>query len=107
MKRLRPFHLFFALVVMCGLFFSRTPATHGFRAHTFTTTNILLDVIDKQQWRIGYNFTVHCPAAFREKEAELKEMILKSVQAWLEPLRERYPDRQFTDDFLLVPDARC
>ena len=106
MKRLRPFHLFFALVVMCGLFFSRTPATHGFRA-TFTTTNILLDVIDKQQWRIGYNFTVHCPAAFREKEAELKEMILKSVQAWLEPLRERYPDRQFTDDFLLVrmPDV--
>ena len=107
MKRWRPLHLFFALVVMCGLFFSRTPTTHGFRAHTFTTANTLLDVIDKPQWRIGYNFTFNCPAAFRKKEAELKEMILKSVQAWLQPLRERYPDRQFTDDFLLVrmPDV--
>ena len=107
MKRLRPFHLLFALIVMCGLFFSRTPTTLGFRAYTYTTTNKLLDVIDKPQWRIGYNFTVDCPAAFRKTEAKLKEMILKSVQAWLEPLRKRYPERQFTDDFLLVrmPDV--
>lgn len=107
MKPLRPFPLFFALIVMCGLFFSRTPITHGFRAKVFTTTNILLDVIDKPQWRIGYNFTVGCPAAFRKTEAELKEIILKSVPVWLEPLRKRYPDKQFTDDFLLVrmPDV--
>ena len=107
MKRLRPFHLLFALVVMCGLFFSRTPATHGFIVRTSTTTNRLIDVIDKPQWRIGYNFTVGCPAAFRKTEAELKEMILKSAQVWLEPLRKRYPERQFTDDFLLVrmPDV--
>ena len=29
-------------------------------------------------------------------------MIITTVQTWLQPLRERYPDRQFTDDFLLV-----
>ena len=107
MKRLRPSHLLFALLVMCGLFFSNISTTHGFRPNTFTLSTKLLDVIDKPQWRIGYNFTVDCPAAFRKQEAELKEMILKSVKVWLQPLRERYPDRQFTDDFLLVrmPDV--
>ena len=107
MKRLRPFHLLFTLIVMCGLFFSSTPTTLGFSGSIFESTTILLKVIDKPQWRIGYNFTFNCPAAFRGKEAELKEAIIKSVQMWLEPLRERYPDRQFTDDFLLVrmPDV--
>lgn len=106
MKRLRPFHLLLALIVTCGLFFSSTPTTHGFSTFGCKTCSMLA-VIDKPQWRIGYNFTFNCPAAFRKQEAELKEMILKSVQVWLEPLRERYPDRQFTDDFLLVrmPDV--
>ena len=102
MKRLRPCHLLFAFVVMCGLFFSSTLTTLGFSANTFKNYNILLDIVDKPQWRIGYNFTFNCPAAFRKQEAELKEMILKSVQAWLEPLRKHYPERQFTDDFLFV-----
>ena len=37
----------------------------------------------------------------------LKEVIEKALQTWLEPLRERYPDRELTDDFLLVrlPDV--
>ena len=36
-------------------------------------------------------------------------MIITTVQTWLQPLRERYPDRQFTDDFLFVrmPDVEA
>ncbi len=91
------------MVVFSGyVFLSLLPTTYGFSAkaekHFFT----LLNVIDKPQWRIGYNFTSNCGAAARKKEMEFKEMIIKSMQAWLEPLRERYPDRQFTDDFLFV-----
>ena len=100
------------LVVVFGgyLFLSLPSTTHGFNAFLFKTTSTLLEIIDKPQWRIGYNFTFNCPAAFRKKEPELKEMLIKSVQVWLEPLRERYPHRQFTDDFLFVrmPDiATC
>ena len=34
-------------------------------------------------------------------------MIVKALQTWLQPLREHYPNRRFTDDFLLVrqPDV--
>ena len=66
--------------------------------------------IDKPQWKIGYNFTVDCPPAFRHREEEIKEAITKALQTWLQPLRERYPNRQFTDDFLLLkqPDfVKC
>lgn len=47
------------------------------------------------------------PDAFRQKEEQLKEVITKALQTWLQPLRERYPNRQFTNDFLLIkqPDV--
>lgn len=101
-NRMKPIHRFLAVVVLCGLFFSILPTAQGFFATTVKELGLLLKRIDKPQWRIGYNFTVDCPVEFRQKEAELKEMIVKALQAWLLPLRERYPEKHFTDDFLLV-----
>ena len=90
----------------------RPPTQAKFLARTSKALDILLDKIDKPQWRIGYNFTADCPAAFRQQEQLqlLKEMITKALQTWLRPLRARYPNKQFTDNFLLVrqPDvAAC
>ena len=98
------------LMVMCGLFFNVPSTAQGFIARTNKNLDILLDKTDKPQWKIGYNFTADCPEAFRQQEEQLKEAITKTLQAWLQPLRERYPNRQFTDDFLLIklPDvAAC
>ena len=110
MKCLRILHLIFALVLMSGLFFNITPTAQGFSAWTSKESNTLLSVIDKPQWRIAYSFVADCPDDFRQKEAELKELITETLQLWLQPLREWYPDREFTDNFVFVrmPDvAAC
>ncbi len=109
-KHLKTISGILVLTVMCGLFFSVTSPAQGFAvATTFIKEqgSILLHSIDKPQWRIGYNFTADCPAAFRQQEEELKALIVKALQTWLQPLREHYPNRRFTDDFLLVrqPDV--
>ncbi|MDE0314020.1 MAG: ankyrin repeat domain-containing protein [Candidatus Poribacteria bacterium] len=109
-EHLQTLNRLLVLVVMCCLFLSISPTAQGFFATTTKELGLLLKRIDKPQWRIGYNFTADCPAVFREKEAELKEAIEKALQAWLHPLRVRYVDREFTDDFVLVrlPDfAEC
>ena len=67
--------------------------------------NLLVKKVHAPQWRIGYNFTTSCPAAFKGKDKELKKEITKVLQIWLRPLRELYPDKVFTDDFLFVRQA--
>ena len=101
-KRIKTIRTFLMLAVVCSLFFSITYSTQGFVGTTTKELGLLLKRIDKPQWRIGYNFTVDCPADFRQQEEQLKETITKALQAWMQPLRERYPNRQFTDDFLLL-----
>ena len=106
-KHLQTINRLLVLAVMCGLFFSLPPIAQGFSARTLKELDILLKKIDKPQWKIGYNFTADCPAAFRQQEQQLQEVITKALQTRLEPLRKRYPNKQFTDDFLLVrlPDV--
>ena len=92
-------------VVFSGCFFFSMPSTtQGFivKAGIF---NILVKKVHEPQWRIGYNFTTSCPAAFKRKDKELKKEITKALQIWLRPLRELYPDKVFTDDFLFVRQA--
>ena len=83
------------------------PAQEKFYALTIKEIRVLMNEITKQQWRIGYNFTADCPLDFRQKEQELKELISKALQTWLQPLRTQYPHKKFTANFLLVrqPDA--
>ena len=71
--------------------------------------NILVKKVHAPQWRIGYNFLFGCEAAFKPKEDELKAEVSKSLRVWLQPLRELYPDKVFTDDFLFIrqPDMKA
>ena len=95
------------VLLLCGLLLSISSAAQGFFARTSKERNILMDRIDKPQWRIGYNFTAGCPDEFRQKEEELKALITKALQTWIQPLRARYPNKQLTNNFLLVrqPDV--
>lgn len=109
-KRLQKIKGILVLIVMCSLFFNLPPTAQGFIASTTKELGLLLKRIDKPQWKIGYNFTADCPEAFRQQEEQLKQVIVKALQAWLQPLRERYPNRHFTDDFLFLrqPDfVKC
>ena len=95
-------------VVFSGYFlFSMPSTTQGFivMAGIF---NILVKKVHEPQWRIGYNFVFGCAGAFKPKEKELKAAMTKSLRVWLQPLRELYPDKVFTDDFLFVrlPDMK-
>ena len=100
------------LTVVFGgyLFLSIPSTTQGFSA-LVGTHNILVKEVHEPQWRIGYNFKLGCAAAFElQGEDKLKAAITESLQVWLQPLRERYPNKVFTDDFIFVrlPDvAKC
>lgn len=98
-------------VVFSGYLFLSIPSTtHGFIAFA-GIFNILVKKVHEPQWRIGYNFKLGCAAAFEVKgEDKLKAIITESLQVWLQPLRDRYPNKVFTDDFIFVrlPDvAKC
>ena len=95
-------------VVFGGYFFFSMPSTtQGFSVFA-GIFNILVKKVHEPQWQIGYNFTTNCPAAFKRKDKELQKEITKALQSWLQPLRELYPDKVFTDDFLFVrlPDVK-
>ena len=87
-------------------FFSTHSTTQGFIVKA-AIVNILVKKVHEPQWRIGYNFVFGCNA-FKPKEKELKAAMTKSLRVWLQPLRELYPDKVFTDDFLFVrlPDMK-
>ena len=109
-KRIKTIQTFFILALVCSLFFHTAHPAQGFIVSKIKELTILLDEIDKPQWIIAYNFTADCPDEFKQKDEEIKEQITKALNAWLQPLRERYPERKFTDDFIFVrqPDvAQC
>ena len=94
-------------VVFSGYFFFSIPSTtQGFIVDA-GIANILVKKVHEPQWRIGYNFLFGCAGAFKEKE--LEAAMTKSLRVWLQPLRELYPDKVFTDDFLFVrqPDMKA
>lgn len=97
------------LTVVFGgyLFLSMPSTTDGFIVYVHPDTNRLIDKIDEPQWRIGYNFVHGCAEQFRHKEDKLKEEMTKSLRVWIQPLRELYPNKVFTDDFVFVrlPDV--
>ena len=94
----------FGVVVAPILFFSVAPATLGFMAFEHQglfNQNLLIRKVHQEEWRIGYRFATTCPAEFREKENELKELITESLHAWLQPLREEFPAAVITNKFNL------
>ena len=72
--------------------------------------NILIKKIEQREWEIRYSFVADCPEAFKQQENKLKELMTKSLQIWLQPLRELRPTKNITADFRFVrrPDvAEC
>ena len=91
------------MVVLGGYLFLSLPATtHGFGTWDNTSLNILIRKVHEPQWKIGYNFILGCAGTFEPQEEELKAAMTKALRAWLQPLRERYPNKVFTDDFIFV-----
>ena len=68
MTRWKKINLFFIGMLVGCLLFSIPSTTQGFVATTIKKLGLLMKRIDKPQWKIGYNFTVDCPAEFREHE---------------------------------------
>ena len=97
------------IVVFSGYVFLSMPSTtHGFIAFA-GIFDILVKEVHEPQWRIGYNFIPGCAAAFElEGEDKLKAAVIKSLRVWMQPLRELYPNKTFTDDFIFVriPDVK-
>ena len=108
--KLRRKSLLLTVVFGGSLFLSMPSTTHGFIAMA-GIFNILVKKVHEPQWQIGYNFKLGCAAAFEVKgEDKLKAAIIESLQVWLQPLRDRYPNKVFTDNFIFVrlPDvAKC
>ncbi len=95
--------LILVMLVASACIVRKSPPTQSkFAVRTLKAVKVLLDDIDKPQWRVGYNFTHDCPAAVRQQADKLKASITAALQAWLQPLRQRYPARQFPADFPLV-----
>ena len=98
----------FGLVVALILLFSVVSATHGFRVYEHLGAfgrNTLIRKVHAEEWRIGYRFREGCPDFYREKEERLKELITETLNVWLQPLREAYPQVAFTEKFVFVRQA--
>ena len=114
MKLLKKTNLIFTFISAGYLFFNIVPAAQGFNGFYASqklvlpdgqermTFSILMSKIEKAHWTIGLRYSVDCPAEFRQKEAELKEMIVESLRAWLKPIRDLKPGLPITDDFRFV-----
>lgn len=93
--------LLLTVVFGCFLFLSMPSTTHGFGAWD-RKLNILVRKVHEPQWKIGYNFILGCARTFEPQEEELKAVVTKALRVWLQPLRERYPNKVFTDDFIFL-----
>ena len=100
--------LFFIGVLVGCLSFSvtpvvHTPVAHGFKAMPAGTPvklNLLMPLIFKPEWKIGYSYGVDCKPEDRQNDAELREAISKTLRAWLEPVKELQPARPIVDKFI-------
>ena len=101
--------LIFATFILSACIVRKNPPTKDKFIAFAGIYNILVKKVHAPQWRIGYNFLFGCDAAFKPKENELKAEVIKSLRVWLQPLREQYPNKVFTDDFLFVrqPDMKA
>ena len=116
MKFLKKTNFILTLSLAGYFFFNIVPAARGFNGSFASQKfiepgpggqermqfNILMSKIDAEQWTIGLRYSVDCPAEFRQKEAELKAMIVESLRAWLKPIRDLKPGLPITDAFRFV-----
>ena len=110
-KRQRPTHLWLILALAVCLCLVTLPATEGFIAgdHRIPERikrklNNLIRRVHKAEWVIGYRYADNCPPESRNNGQAIEEAIAKSLNAWLQPVRDLNTGQPVVDDFRFVPD---
>ena len=103
-------HLILILALSIYLCFSLLPATEGFITYDHFNPivrgkmNNLIRRVHKEQWVIGYRYADNCPPAARNNGKAIEEAITKSLNAWLQPVREMNTGKPVVADFRYVPN---
>ena len=112
-NRQNPTHLYLTLALAVYLCLVTLPATEGFMAydhaskpHLRRKANNLIRRVHKAEWVIGYRYKDNCPPAARNNGAAIEEAITKSLNAWLQPVREMNTGKPVVADFRYVPDYK-
>ena len=101
-------HLWLTVAVGMYLCFSPLPAADGFIAsdqrnpRVRRKLNNLIQRVHKEQWTIGYVYMDNCPPGARKNDKKIEEAITKSLNAWLQPVRELNTGQPVVDDFRYV-----
>ena len=90
------------------LWLGALPATEGFMAydhprqvpeHIRRTFNNLIRRVHKAEWVIGYVYMDNCPPSARKNGQAIEEAITKSLNAWLQPVRDLNTGKPVVADF--------
>ena len=86
------------------------PATEGFIAFDHRNPRVrrnlnnLIRRVHKAEWVIGYRYADNCPPKSRNNGKAIEEAITKSLNAWLQPVRDLNTGKPVVDDFRYVPN---
>ena len=103
-------HLWLTLLLTGWLCLIALPAAEGFIASDHFNPRVrrklnnLIRRVHKEQWTIGYRYADNCPPASRKNGEAIEEAITKSLNAWLQPVRELNTGQPVVDDFRYVPN---
>ena len=95
------------------LWLGALPATEGFITfdhprqvpeHIREIRNNLIRRVHKAEWVIGYRYADNCPPGARNNGQAIEEAITKSLNAWLQPVRELNTGQPVVDAFRYVPN---
>ena len=103
-------HLWLMVGLAVWLWLGALPATEGFITFDHflfkvrRNLNNLIRRVHKEQWVIGYRYADNCPARARNNGQAIEEAITKSLNAWLQPVRELNTGQPVVDAFRYVPN---
>ena len=107
-ERGKTMSLYLTVGLAVWLWLGALPATEGFRAsdhprqvpeHIRRTFNNLIRRVHKEQWVIGYVYMDNCPPWSRKNGQAIEEAITKSLNAWLQPVRDLNTGKPVVADF--------
>ena len=110
-NRQNPTHLYLTLALAVYLCLVTLPATEGFITfdhqrqvpeHIRRNFNNLIRRVHKAEWVIGYRYADNCPPKSRNNGQAIEEAITKSLNAWLQPVRDLNTGKPVVDDFRYV-----
>ncbi len=102
MTHWKKINLFFIGVLVVSPLFSIAPAAQGFSSMEHVTKrqyNILMQVVHKDHWLIGYAYGDDCAPEEQANAAELQKTITTALQLWLQPLHDMNTAQPIVNDF--------